>query len=182
VQADVRVIAATNQDLYAAVREHRFREDLFYRLNVLPIRVPSLTEHREDLPELATFFCARACERHRLARVTLSRGAIRALEAATWPGNVRQLAHTVEAATIRAAGENATQVERTHLFTDPGPLTGSEAGVTFQEATRRFQARLLRDTIEDTGWNIVETARRLDLARSHVYNLIRAFGIERERR
>jgi Nif-specific regulatory protein len=180
-QADVRVLAATNVDLAAAVREHRFREDLLYRLEVLPLRVPSLAERRDDLADLARHFCAVACERHRLPRLVLSREALRALDAASWPGNVRQLAHCVEAACIRAAGEGSLQVERAHCFPDP-PRDAEPARPTFQEATRRFQAHLLRDTLADCGWSIVDTARRLDLARSHVYNLIRAFGLERERR
>jgi Nif-specific regulatory protein len=180
-QADVRVIAATNLDLQAAVREHRFREDLLYRLQVVPLRVPSLAERRDDVGELAQHFCASACERHRLPRLALSRGALRALEAAPWPGNVRQLAHVVEAACIVAAGEGSLQVERGHCF--PEAVRGVEpARLTFQEATRRFQTQLLRDTLLEHGWNIVETAKRLDLARSHVYNLIRAFALERERR
>ncbi len=88
VRADVRLIVATNTDLQAAVSEHRFREDLFYRLQVLPIRMPSLAERREDVPELAAFFCASTCQRHGLRRVELSGNAIRALEAALWPGNI----------------------------------------------------------------------------------------------
>ena len=93
----------------------------------------------------------------------------------------RQLAHTVEAALIRAAGHGASGIEREHVF--PGRPSAQEEvvdSVTFQEETRRFQTRLLRDMLEDTGWNIAETARRLDLARSHVYTLIRAFGLERK--
>src|SRR5262249_51880966 len=163
------------------VKEHRLREDLFYRLQVLPVRVPSLAERRDDIGELATHFCAAACRRHHLPHLTLSRGALRALEAAEWPGNVRQLAHAVRAAAIRASGEGAMQLERAHLFPDPGIAERTER-LTFQEATRRFQARLLRDTLEESGWSVVEAARRLDLARSHVYNLIRAFGLERDPR
>ncbi len=182
VQADVRVIAAGSADLRRAVAERRFREDLFYRLHVVPIRIPSLAERREDIAELAAFFCASAVQRHGLGQLALSRGAVRAAESADWPGNVRQLASAIEAAAIRAAGEGARQVEKIHLFPDAGaePPTPDEA-VTFQEATRRFQARLVRETLEQHGWNVVEAARRLDLARSHVYNLIRAFGLERER-
>lgn len=180
VQADVRVIAATNVDLQQAVAEKRFREDLLYRLQVLPIRVPSLAERRDDIAELAEFFCADASRRHRLARVELSRNALRALESAPWPGNVRQLAHCVEAATIRATAEGATQVETSHLFPDSSPAGPSDVGpLTFQEATRRCHYRVVRDALEATQWNIVETARRLDLTRSHVYNLIRSLGIRR---
>lgn len=180
VAADVRVIAATNVDLDAAVAERRFREDLFYRLQVLPLRVPSLAERRSDIAELATFFCKQACESHVLPHVTLSREALRALEAAEWPGNVRQLAHAVEAAVIRAAGEGVGRIERKHVF--PGSPAGADdesQPLTFQEATRRFHARLLEAALEASGWNVMEVARRLDLARSHVYTLIRAFGLSR---
>src|SRR5437763_866253 len=107
LRANVRVIAATNTDLQQAVAEGRFREDLFYRLQVLPVRVPSLAERREDIPLLAAFFCAQACQRHGLARLALSPNALRAAEAAEWPGHVRQLENAVEAAVIRAAGAHA---------------------------------------------------------------------------
>jgi len=179
VKADVRVIAATNADLRAAIVGHRFREDLYYRLEVLPIRVPSLAERREDIPELAAHFCASACERHRLARVTLSPGAVRVLQSGDWPGNVRQLAHAVEAAVIRASGSGAERVEARHLLSDSG--AAARQPLTFQDATRRFQERLLRETLEECGWNIVDTANRLDLARSHVYNLIRVFALQRQK-
>jgi Nif-specific regulatory protein len=182
-RADVRVIAATNVDLLAAVKAGRFREDLYYRLDVLPIRMPTLAERRADIPELAQHFCAEACERHRLPHVALSDQALRALQAAEWPGNVRQLAHTVEAATIRAAGLGSMVLERAHLFRDTRTASEPEDAeperLTFQEATRRFQADLLRRTFEETGWNVQESARRLEITRSHVYNLIKAFGLER---
>jgi Nif-specific regulatory protein len=182
--ADVRVIAATNMDLESAVADGRFRQDLFYRLDVVSIRMPTLAERREDIPELARHFCAEACARHRLPQLTLSVELLRALEAAEWPGNLRQLAHTIEAAAIRCAGSGAMQVERKHVFRGPSS-TNARGGaadadkLTFQEATRRFQADLLRRTFEETNWNVLETSRRLELTRSHVYNLIKAFGIDR---
>ncbi|MBI3767898.1 MAG: sigma-54-dependent Fis family transcriptional regulator [Deltaproteobacteria bacterium] len=179
VRADVRVIAATNIDLASAVTERRFREDLLYRLQVLPVRIPTLAERHDDIVDLTTYFCAAACERHGLSHLTLSRGAQRAAESAEWPGNIRQLAHAVEAAAIRAAGESALQIEPQHLFPEASDHRPGDDVLTFQEATRRFQARLLRQALEDAGWNVTEVARRLDLARSHVYKLIRAFGLER---
>ena len=178
VRADTRLIAATNVDLEEAVRARRFREDLFYRLKVLPIRLPSLAERREDVPELSVYFCASACERHGLSPLELSAGSLRALEAAEWPGNVRQLAHAVEAGAIRAAGEGSTRVQRRHVFPESAS-SEEEPEPSFQEATRRFQRDLLQRTLEETGWKITETARRLELARSHVYNLIHAFGLGR---
>jgi Nif-specific regulatory protein len=181
VRADVRVIAATNSDLAEAVRARTFREDLFYRLQILPIRLPSLAERREDIADLARHLCSSAFDRHALVQLELSPGALRALEAAEWPGNVRQLAHAIEAAAIRAAGGGARRVERHHVFPEsPTDATDEAEPFSFQEATRRFQRELILKTLAETSWNVAETARRLDLARSHVYNLIKAFGLERE--
>jgi Nif-specific regulatory protein len=178
--ADLRVIAATNTDLHSAVAERKFREDLFYRLQVLPIRVPSLAERREDVADLAAYFLAAACERNRLPRLELSTGAMRALQSAEWPGNVRQLAHAIQAAAIRAAGEGSWQVETAHAFPATAALVDrSGETATFQEATRRFQSQLLRRALEETDWNVTDVARRLDVTRSHVYNLIHAFGLHR---
>ncbi len=179
--ADVRLIAATNSDLEVEVHNRRFREDLYYRLVVLPLRVPSLAERRSDIPELAHHLYALACERDHLPRLELSASALRALETAEWPGNVRQLEHVIEAGAIRAAGLGGSQIGPRHLFPDRGGCEAPEDEVeTFQEATRRFQEELVRRRLEETGWNVSETARRLDVARSHLYKLISAFGIERK--
>lgn len=151
---------------------------------MVPIRVPSLDERREDIDDLAISFCARAIARHGLPQIALSSSALRTLRAMEWPGHVRQLEHAVEAAAIRAAAQGATQIEQAHVTPgaeSPAAAAGA-AGLTFQEATRRFQAELVQQALEDSGWNVVEAARRLDIARSHLYNLIRAFGLERARR
>ncbi len=188
VRADVRIIAATNTDLRSAVAERRFREDLFYRLEVMPIRLPSLAERREDIPSLSGYFCAEACKRHRLGMRDLSEKALHALTAAPWPGNIRQLAHVVEAGVIRAAAAGSASVEPQDLF--PGPQPPVEPArdpsamqleclwtCSFREATRGFQKELLRRTLEDTGWRVTEAARRLKVARSHLHRLIRFLGL-----
>jgi Nif-specific regulatory protein len=181
IRANVRIIAATNKDLKAEVARKAFREDLYYRLQVLPIRVPSLAERREDLPALAAHFCARACARHRLPAVRLSAGALRAIDDAKWDGNLRELANKVESASIRAAWESVEQIEPRHLFPDaageedPQP----EGAPSLQEGTRRFQKRFVASALEATSWNVTEAAKHLDVARAHVYNLIRAFGLRR---
>jgi Nif-specific regulatory protein len=179
LKADVRVIAASNVDLDQAVAERRFRQDLYYRLQVLSIRLPSLSERGEDVAILAQYFCERAQRLHGLPGVRLSPAALRAVENAVWPGNIRELSNVVEAATIRAAGEAVRQVEVTHLF--PDPRSGQESGpvLTFQEETRRFQAELLRKALEANDWNVSAAARRLDLTRAHVYNLIKSFDLSR---
>ena len=106
----------------------------------------------------------------------------RAILAAEWPGNVRQLEHAIEAAAIRAAGSAAGAIEAQHVFPKTAAHGDKPTDETFQAATRRFQADLLRRTLVNNDWNVTECARQLDLARSHVYNLIRAFGLERQSR
>jgi Nif-specific regulatory protein len=180
VTADVRIIAATNADLKQAVAEKTFREDLFYRLHVLTIRVPTLAERREDIPELMTFFCGRACGRDSFTTMELSRDAIRAAQAAEWPGNIRQLENAVERAVVHCAGQQRVVIERGDLFPDSPTTSSSDpTDMTFQAATRRFQQTLIERVLNETNWNVAETAERLDLARSHIYNLIRAFGLTR---
>jgi Nif-specific regulatory protein len=179
-QADIRLIAATNLDLEDAVAEKRFREDLFYRLQVLPVRVPTLAERSEDVPHLARALCERLAQRYGFDPPELSPGALRALSSADWPGNIRQLENTLEAAVIRANAQGSRIVSADHVF--PGTaagIDGSEDDRTFQGATRCFQRDLLARTLREVDWNVSEAARRLDLARSHVYKLIKAFGLER---
>ncbi|MFT3770175.1 MAG: sigma-54-dependent Fis family transcriptional regulator [Minicystis sp.] len=183
VFADVRIIAATNADLAAAVRGRTFRQDLYYRLDVMPIAVPSLAERRADVPLLVSYFCQRTVEAHNLPCLEPSEGLLRAAEAAEWPGNIRQLVNAVQRAAFTAASEEVLRVERRHMFPDHDDDSAGEplaaAPLTFQDATRAFQAELLRRTLDETQWNVTETATRLDLARSHVYNLIKAFGLSR---
>jgi Nif-specific regulatory protein len=197
-KADVRIIAATNVNLTEAVRERRFREDLLFRLNVVTIRVPSLSERRSDLPVLAQYFCSKAIETHGLSHVELSPSALRSIGAADWRGNVRQLAHIVEVGAIRAAGQGARQIESAHLFkesAEPGQATNRDGGRdgdrasadpdvphgTFQEETRQFQKEFLARALKAADWNVATAARRLDLTRGHVYALIKALGLTRER-
>jgi len=180
LHANVRFIAASNVDLKQAVAEHRFRQDLFYRLQVVSIRAPSLAERAEDIPLLAIYLCERAQKAHDLPQIKLSPAALRAVENAVWPGNVRELSNAIEAATIRAASEGVAQVSVGHLF--PERVEGREepAQATFQDETRRFQRELLRRTLEALDWNVSATARRLDITRAHVYNLIKSFDLQRE--
>jgi Nif-specific regulatory protein len=177
--ADVRIIAATNGDLEELVREKRFRSDLLYRLQVLSVRMPSLSERKADIASLARHFCLRAQQSHGLPERDLSPGALRSIEAAEWRGNIREMAHAIEAAAIRAAGEGAKAIEATHLFGADAPAAANRAPLTFQEETRRFQAGLVLRALEGADWNVAAAARTLDLTRAHLYNLIKAFGLSR---
>jgi len=192
-KADVRIIAATNADLKAAVEQRTFRQDLYYRLEVMPVAVPSLAERRDDIAALVRHFCESTVEKFKLPAIQPSEGALRAAEAAEWPGNIRQLANAVQRAVVTAASEGVLYAERRHLFPEAGapvrargsgaakPGGGAAPAVTFQDATRAFQAELLKRTLEESEWNVTQAAARLDVTRAHLYNLIRAFGLARPR-
>lgn len=176
--ADIRVIAATNVDLEQQVRSRLFREDLYYRLHVVSIQMPSLIDRRQDVLLLADHFLADASRRHGLPLLELSHGARFALENAEWPGNVRELAHKLESALIHAAGEGAFQIEQRHVFPPP-PDAAKGLPLTYQDATRAFQRKLLEQTLHELNWNVAAAAERLDLARSHVHNLIKIHQLKR---
>jgi|APLak6261679142_1056127.scaffolds.fasta_scaffold00202_21 Nif-specific regulatory protein len=178
--ANIRVLAASNAQLEALVAERRFREDLFYRLNAFSIRVPSLSERRDDIGPILDALLARVAFEHSLPVLPLSTGLRIAFETMDWPGNIRQLRSKLEQALIRAVAERAAQVEPRHIEGWRGPADGDAD--TFLDATRLFQRELLRRELEKNDWNVKEVARRLELARSHVYNLIRSFGLQRTTR
>ncbi len=174
--ANVRIISATNANLEALILTREFRDDLYYRLNTMPIELPGLAHRREDIPDLVEHFCADACRRHKFPRLTVSRRATFACREAAWPGHVRQLSSAIEAATIRAHDDRSRTVREHDIFPHT-PLTEGGDVVSFQEATEVCQRRHILEVLEATDWNIAEAARRLDLARSHVYNLMQRFGI-----
>jgi len=183
MRADVRIIAATNTDLKKAVANRTFRDDLFYRLQVLPLRMPGLSERKEDIPELMRCFCERARAKHRLPDLRISDAALQAAEAAEWPGNLRELANAIEAAAIRAAAQGRPIIDQSHLFPDMTPQDDAGDGyLSFKQATRLFQRQLLHRALRESRWDIAEVATRLNLARSHIYSLIHAHGIKPDRK
>jgi len=180
IRADVRILSATNAKLEERVSAKQFREDLYYRMHVVPLEVPGLGERRDDIPELVEHFCAESCKRHRLPYLAVSRRALAACRDSPWPGHTRQLAHAIEAAVIRASGARSTTLHEYHIF--PKAARDETEIVTLQQATREFQKRLVRAALEKNDWNVTETARQLDLARSHLYNLINDFDLRREKK
>ncbi len=180
VRADVRILSATNADLKQRVAEHRFREDLYYRLHVMPVAMPPLSERREDIPSLVEHICAAVCRRHRFGALTVSRRALVACREASWPGHVRELAHAVESAVIRARGGNSTTIDPQHMFPEVPRGEGMpDAPTGFHEATRHFHRRFLLDVLMQSDWNVSDTATRIDLSRAQLYNLIGSLGIRR---
>lgn len=182
IEADVRVIAATNASLEDLVQNKRFREDLYYRLNVLEVRVPPLRDRREDVGPIAEAIVRALGEAHDRP-LPISRAAKVALLESEWPGNVRQLENAIQRGWAVALSEEAPAIEPRHLFPDRPAAEGAEAGgEKYEDALRRFQARFLREALEQNGWNVSETARRVGLARSHLNDLIKAHGLSRAAR
>jgi DNA-binding NtrC family response regulator len=178
VSADVRIIAATNVDLRDRVRKNAFRSDLFYRLNVVAIEMPALSERREDIAGLVAHFVREACARHGLPPLEVSPAAIRAAEDQPWLGEVRELANAVEVGAVRATREGIATLRPHHLFPAREPRA-SDDELDYREATRRFQRRYLLDVLTELDWSVPDTMQRLGLARSQVYNLISLFGLKR---
>jgi Nif-specific regulatory protein len=178
VAADVRVISATHQNLKARVASRQFREDLYYRLHVLPIAMPGLDERRDDIPELVTHFCTAACRRHGMTQLAVARRTLLSCQEASWPGHLRELANAVEAGTVRARIDDSSSLLEHHVF--PGAQVSAEPSMSLQEATRRFRRRYVKEALARTDWNVSETARQLDLARTHLYNLIHELELRRD--
>lgn len=175
IKVDVRVIAATNSDLTRLVAEGKFREDLYYRLNVIPVRLPPLRDRKEDIPLLVQHFLDRFCRELSPPRqaMTVSQQAMRQLMAYGWPGNVRQLENALERAVALSAGR--TQIELVDLPEDvqelgeapaTGPFTLPENGIDFQEYIGTVERELIRQSLERTGGNKGRAAQLLNLKRT----------------
>ncbi len=181
LRCDVRVVAATNKDLQAEVQAGRFREDLYYRLNVVPIHAPPLRERKEDVPELSTRFLAEACGRNGRRPMRLSRDAVLALQAHDWPGNVRELRNLVERLAILCDGPEISADDVAAVL--PGarkPRTDRfRPGASFHELVDEAEREIILGALDAHGDNVSDTARTLGLERSHLYKKMRALGIKR---
>jgi len=182
IATDVRVVAATNKNLPEAVRAGSFREDLYHRLNVIPIRVPSLRERRDDIPLLAEAFVEDVCAQNGMAPKRFSDDALRLLQGMDWPGNVRELRNTVERLVIMTP---EGVISRVDVFPQERRQSGGledllSLPMTFQEFKDRAEAAFIRKQLEAHEWNVSKTAEALEIQRSHLYNKMRKFGLERE--
>lgn len=181
IAVDVRVIAATNKNLPEAIKQNRFREDLFHRLNVIPIHVPPLRERRDDIPLLATAFAEDICRRYGMGQKKFATDALQKLKMMDWPGNVRELRNIVERLVIMTPSNliEASQIEQSASgarteFDDLLSLGG-----TFQDFKDRAEAAYVRKMLDEHHWNISKTAEALDIQRSHLYNKMKKFGLMR---
>ena len=181
---DVRVIAATNQDLPTLIAERRFREDLYYRLNVIPLEVPPLRQRREDIPALANHFLSSHSERNGSSVKGISPEAVATLCRHAWPGNVRELENLMERLVIlRREGEIGIEDLPPEYLAAPAGA-GPEAqglgpdGVHLKGATEALEARLIRSALERTAWNKNRAAQLLQVNRTTLLEKIKKYAIE----
>lgn len=186
IRVDVRVVSATAKDLAAEIRQGMFREDLYYRLNVVPVRLPPLAERREDIPHLAEYFLARLSAERRVKTPSISDDAIAALQAYAWPGNVRQLRNIVERTLILAPANSTGRIDLDHL---PPELTAEPAGLLpdqsarsimgtpLREAREAFEREYLKVQIRRFSGNISKTASFIGMERSALHRKLKALGI-----
>jgi len=182
IPVDVRVIAATNKNLQEAIATGAFREDLYHRLNVIPVAVPPLRERREDVPVLAAAFAEEICQRNGMARKTMTEEAVRKLQGMEWRGNVRELRNIVERLVIMVPGPAVVAADIDRVLGPPredAAAGGAWGEGTFQEFKDRAEAAFIRRRLEQHGWNISKTAEALDIQRSHLYNKMKKYGLAR---
>ena len=180
---NVRVIAATNQDLHSAIRAGRFREDLFFRLNVIPIEVPPLRQRREDIPLLVMHFLEVLNQERGTKIESISDTALEVLCRYDWPGNVRELENLMERITVLRGGgdldvEDLPESLRRPPSSAPDAENGSNGDSDFRAAVDRFQSDLIRDALARSGGNKKEAAESLGLNRTTLIEKIKKLGLE----
>jgi two-component system, NtrC family, nitrogen regulation response regulator NtrX len=184
LRVDVRVIAASNRDLPGLIREGHFREDLYYRLNVIPIEVPPLRMRKDDIPAHVSQFIAQFCAENGKRAKTLSNEALGYFLAYDWPGNVRELRNMVERLVIMAPGDVITAEDL------PAPLRPKEAGPaaaephdrSLKDARDNFERAFILAELRANDWNVTRTAERLRIERSHLYRKLKAYNINPPKR
>lgn len=190
-KVDVRVISATNRDLEAEVEAGQFREDLMYRLNVIPIELPSLKDRREDIPELVQHFLARTNEKRKRSVSGIGPDVMNALSAYDWPGNIRQLENTVERMVVlRREGElscdDLPPKLRDAVGTAPAAASSSDPamlpddGIDLRDAVERFENALILQALQRTGWNKNRAASILQMNRTTLVEKLKKKGLSEQ--
>lgn len=181
IELDIRVLSATNRDLAAEVAAGTFREDLYFRLNVMGVTAPPLRERRGDIPELAHHLALRAAARLRLPRPVLSPGALEFLAAQAWPGNVRELEHAIERALVLSRGDviGVEHLTATPVANASDPFDQVPLEMGLHEAVARLEQRLLERALEAAGGNRSKAADLLKINRRLLYDRLREFGLDK---
>lgn len=181
IQADVRVMAASSKDLYKEVQAGRFREDLYYRLNVIPIRVPTLFERAADIPLLVEYFGDQICKQGGVKKKMFSEQSLKHMQAYVWPGNIRELRNFVERVYILTPSDfvDVHDLKFAGLQIHEGnSLTEGAIDLNFRDARARFEREYLLQKIAENQGNISKTAELIGLERSYLHRKIKSYGIE----
>ncbi|MEJ2024202.1 MAG: sigma 54-interacting transcriptional regulator, partial [Deltaproteobacteria bacterium] len=173
IRVDVRILAATNRDLKKAIREKRYREDLFYRLNVIAIHVPPLRQRKEDIPLLVSAFIEKYCLEMNREEAKIAPSALKLLMDYDWPGNVRELENIIERALVIGQGQ---KIEADDLPFSRRDVAPAELPRSLKKMEKVHIGRILKET----NWNISKAARELDIDRQTLYNKIDKYGIRKE--
>jgi Nif-specific regulatory protein len=175
---DFRLISATNENLETRVAAGTFREDLFYRINTIPIRIPPLRERVDDLPLLCDHFLEKFSTRHKKPRRRLADGVLDRLRTHPWNGNVRELEHVIEMLVLFAEGETIGEEDLPRALRQTSSVTSRVQGpISFAKAVEDFERKLLTDAIAESGGVKAEAARRLGLDSNQIKYLCRKYGI-----
>jgi len=183
IKVDVRVIAATNKRLEEEIGNGRFREDLFFRVNVVPIHVPPLRERREDIPMLVRHFARQASDEQKLPQREYTDEAFDRLSRLDWPGNVRELRNTVERLLILARGDRIDAADVTRLVSGGAPADAPAdilSATTFAQFKEYAERAFILARLREHDWNVSETARSIEMPRSNLYKKIEKYDLARE--
>ena len=179
IEVDVRVIAATNKNLEEEIKAGRFREDLYYRLNVVPLRVAPLRQRREDVSLLAEYFGDQFLRNNGYRRKTFSEGAIQMMQGYAWPGNVRELRNFIERVYILTPGDYVDVHDLKFAgLSEQADAPGIDGLITFRDARAHFEKEFLIQKIGENNGNISKTAEVIGLERSYLHRKIKSYGIE----
>ncbi len=176
-KVDVRIIAATNKNLWEEIKEHRFREDLFYRLNVVNVYIPPLRNRPEDVPVLADYFLTTLCEEHGVPKKILTDNAIEFLKNQPWPGNCRELRNLMELAVIMVKNPKINAEDLIRIMEIGEPQVKSKL-VTLKQAREEFERDYILKMLARNNWNLKRTAAVLAIDRTHLYRKLRQLKIE----
>jgi DNA-binding NtrC family response regulator len=181
IDVDVRIIAATNKKLVEEIANGNFREDLYHRLNVIPINIPPLRERLEDIPILIKHFVNDITNKHKKASVNFSADAIQFLKGLNWSGNIRELKNIIERIIIIVDKKEIAKSDIEFLFTTGQSSMDDiiEDSNTFQDFKEKAERAFILKQLKINNWNISKTAETLEIQRSHLYNKMKKYGIEK---
>jgi two-component system nitrogen regulation response regulator NtrX len=175
IKVDVRIIAATNKDLLKEIEDNKFREDLYFRLNVIPIRVPPLKDRSDDIPLLVDYFLNNFAMQYGQKIKKINKATLRALMDYDWPGNVRELKNTVERFVIMSSSDNIDLKELYPLREEKSNFYSCK---TLREARTLFESSFILKKLQSNRWNVTKTAEELEIERSNLHRKIKSLGIE----